>query len=157
MVCVCWFFCAFFGPPYPTESCLLLSLMCSSGIFLPPSLPRGPLWLLNGLLHHKFHSSLSTWMFVCPFCPFIWPQSLLLHGMSQPGRFKLKRGYLYMQEVMSLVMYFGLQSLELYISVPKMELKRRDDFHIRWKSFAEGWVRPFQKKKFNFLLPALFS
>lgn len=63
-----------------------------------------------------------------------------------------------MREVMSLAMYFGLQSLELNISMPKMEVKRRDDFPIGWKSFAEGWVRLFQKKKkINFLLPALFS
>lgn len=35
-----------------------------------------------------------------------------------------------MREVMSLAMYFGLQSLELNISMPKMEVKRRDDFPI---------------------------
>lgn len=59
-----------------------------------------------------------------------------------------------MREVMSLAMYFGLQSLELNISMPKMEVKRRDDFPIGWKSFAEGWVRLFQKKKKNQLSSA---
>lgn len=155
MVCVCavsWVL-FFFGPPYPTESCPLLGLVLQWD-FSAPLAPLGPSVTSEWPIAPQIHSSLSTKMFVCPFCPFVWPQSLLLHEVSQPGRFKLKRGYLYMREVMSLAMYFGLQSLELNISVPKMELKRRDDFPIKWKLFAEGWVQLFQKKKKNQLASA---
>lgn len=82
MCVVFWVF--FFGPPYPTESCLLLGLMLQWD-FSAPLAPLGPSVTSEWPIAPQIHSSLSTKMFV-HFVPSSGPRACCyVRCLSQAG------------------------------------------------------------------------